>query len=142
MERKRLVNRENVRHGFRWRGAFRLRERSGVRATEFTSPRSERRWGLPLVVLLGLSAASCADYESDYKQSVDGYLSGQPKATAAPAGGEAAPTAAPSGGSGGSQPMSYGSGSATGSGSSAGSGSPEGFQTIGSGASGVILPGG
>ena len=111
-------------------------------ATEFTLLRSERRWGLPLVVLLGLSAVSCADYDSDYKQSVDGYLSGQPKATAAPAEGEATPAGAPAAGSGGSQPMSSGNGSAAGNSSSAGSGSPEGFQTIGSGATGVILPGG
>ena len=98
------------------------------------------RWDLAAVVLCSLNLASCADYETAYQQSIDGYVSGQPRAADAGGGGDAA--SAPAATSDGEGPISYGSGSGAGQGSQAGGSSPEGFQTIGSGASGVILPGG
>ncbi len=129
MERKRLVNRANVHHGFRSRRDFRLRGPFRTRA------------GFGLVVaMLCLSFASCADYESAYEQSVQNYVNGQAKAAAAGSS-DAAEQAAPAEGGSSESPNSYGSGSAPNGGSSAGGSSPEGFQTIGSGASGVILPG-
>lgn len=128
MERKRLVNRANVQQACRSRRAFRLRQQGMAEA---------------LVVMLSLTLASCADYETDYQQSVESYTNGPPRAAAsAESGAAASSAAAPSGSADG--PISYGSGSTSGSGtgSGAGSGSQEGFSTIGSGASGVIVPGG
>ncbi|MGA0038357.1 MAG: hypothetical protein ACO3NZ_00785 [Pirellulales bacterium] len=111
-----------------------------------THPKPASRWGTLLVVVLALTVASCADYESDYQAQWSSYVDPNTpsKATAAAAdgGGQSAPAATPSADASGSQPMSYGSGSAPAGGSSAGGSSPEGFQTIGSGATGVILPGG
>lgn len=142
MERKRLVNRANAGHRFGWRGDCRLREHEGAASTRFTHRQGAGRFGLGVVAGLALMMASCADYEGDYEQSVQGYLSGQPKA-AQPADGAAATTQTTTPAGGGSNgTISYGSGSSSeGSASGSGSGSPAGFQTIGSGASGVILPG-
>lgn len=144
MERKRLVNRANTANGCRWRGQCRLREHEGPAGTHLASRHRAGRFGFSLVAGLSLMTASCADYEGDYEQSVQGYLSGQPKA-AQPADGGAAntQTTTPAGG-GSNGTISYGSGSSdagSSAGSGAGAGSPAGFQTIGSGASGVILPG-
>lgn len=130
MERKRLVNRANVHHAFRSRRAFRLRELCCGRGVACGA-----------LAVLSLTLASCADYETDFQQSVDNYTSGPPRAAAA-AGGDASAAAAPAAGGDAATPMSYGSGTSSGTGSSSGSGSQEGFSTIGSGASGVIVPGG
>lgn len=142
MERKRLVNRANAANGFRWRGDCRLREHEGPAVTQLANRDRAGRFGFGLVAGLSLMIASCADYEGDYEQSVQGYLSGQPKA-AQPADSAAATTQTTTPAGGGSNgTISYGSGSSdSGSSSGSGSGSPAGFQTIGSGASGVILPG-
>lgn len=144
MERKRLVNRANAANGFRWRGDCRLREPEGAVSPQLANRHRAGRCGFGLVAGLSLMMASCADYEGDYEQSVQGYLSGQPKA-AQPADGAAATTqTTPPAGGGSNGTISYGSGAndaGSSSGSGSGAGSPAGFQTIGSGASGVILPG-
>ncbi|MBL6830686.1 MAG: hypothetical protein ISQ70_04635 [Pirellulales bacterium] len=97
------------------------------------------------LAVFSLTLASCADYETAYQQSVENYTSGPPRAAAA-AGGDASAAASPAAGGDAATPMSYGSGTSSGTGSgtgsSSGSGSQEGFSTIGSGASGVIVPGG
>lgn len=131
MERKRLVNRANVHHAFRSRRAFRLHELCFGQGRVSMS-----------LAMLSLTLASCANYEADYQQSVERYSSGPPRAATAAAGANASAEATPAAGNGAAAPISDGSGGSSGAGPSSGSGSQNGFSTIGSGASGVIVPGG
>lgn len=83
MKRKRLANRESVHGGHRSHGVFRLcrwRHDGGTVAASCSGGIGLQTFAGALAVLvLALPLASCADYESDYEQSVQAYVNGEPR---------------------------------------------------------------
>ncbi len=83
MKRKRLANRESVHGDHRSHGVFRLcRWRCGSRtvAASCSGGIGLQTFAKSMaVLLLALPLSSCADYETDYEQSVQAYVNGEPR---------------------------------------------------------------